>query len=708
MSYLFILCLYAAICRGQNTGGSIEGLVLDAATLQPLSGANVFIESPKIGNTTDMAGVFKIDSVPDGSQQVNVRLMGYDPAVQTVRVVENQSCRVIIKLHKAFLQMGQMVVTATRSEKNIQDVAVMTEVIASEEIRERGAENLAQVLKDCPGMTVEPNSSGGLVLRMNGLDGKHVLFLQDGVPVAGKMNSRVELNLMDVDQLDRIEIVKGPGSALYGSEAMAGVVNLITHSVADHWQASAGVRCGSYDLYSGHVSVSGTRFNVGVAAGLDYQQGGIDKNEVNIDVSEQKNQGGFIRLRWKDQTLGALAAGVDYKKNLLNSNDQDRLNRALDHETAVRRTGVHLQWEKTASERLTFKTRGYISDYFRTYSNVVHSSGFTSSIDTSRERLTGFRSDFFQQWGKKALVNLGYDYSHCSFFSVRVKDREVNRDHHGLFAQMEIKPVSSFVLTFGGRYDKITDLSGRFSPSVSAMWSLTSGLKFRTACGVGFRAPNFMDMYTDYRNPYVVVVGNPGLKAEQSQGFNAAVEYTWKDRLLIIIAASRNQFKNMIVDYVMIPGSRTSPSTLSYRNIAESVFTGFEWQGRFQASSRLSMTLNYNFTHLDVKEESGALNTAYPHTVSIHLTYGMLKNRLKLIFRNQFYSDRDIRPFDNSEVQDYQVVHLPAMHLSDLLLSYQPSNRLHIRAGVDNLLDYTNRDYGPWIGRRYFLGTEVN
>lgn len=702
-----VFLLYGTVSSAQNMTGSIAGAVTDAITQQPLLGANVFIESVKIGGTTDATGAFQFNAVPVGTYKLRVRIMGYDPAVQIVTVGENQSCHVVFKLHDAFLHMGQMVVTATRSEKILQDVPVATEVIVHDEMRERGAENVAQVLQERPGIVVEPNSSGGQVLRMNGLDAKHVLMLQDGVPIAGKLNSRVEMNLLDVDHLDRIEIVKGPGSALYGSEAMAGVINMISRGFTEQWQAQAGLRSGSFDLYSGHAGLSGSVSGVRVAAGMDYQQGGIDKNEVNINISEQKNNGGFVKLRWDNTTLGSLSAGLDYKKDILDSDDKDRLNRILDHETLVRRTGGHIKWDKTLTKRVAFKTMGYVSDYFRTYSSALRGAGVTSSIDTSKERLTGFRSDFFHQWGKKVLVDFGYDYSHCSFFSVRVKNREAKRDQQGVFGQVEMTPLSALTLAIGGRYDKITDLDGYFSPRFSAMWSLTPQLKLRSSWGQGFRAPNFIDMFTDYRNPYVIVLGNPDLKAEQSQGANAGMEYFWKDRLLMNIAVSWNRFKNMIVDYTMIPGSRTLPSTMSYRNIARSVFTGVEFQSRWQATAHMTVTLNYNYTHLDAEEQTNALNTVYPHTASLRLAYSMMKNRLKLILRDQFYSSRDIKPFDNMATQDYQIVHLGAVDLMDVTLFYQPSVQLAVRMGATNLRDYTNTDYGPWLGRRYFAGVEV-
>jgi outer membrane receptor for ferrienterochelin and colicins len=597
--------------------------------------------------------------------------------------------------------MDQMVVTATRSEKLLQDVPVVTEVVSRQEFQERGAENLAQALEDRPGIVVEPNSSGGKVLRMNGLDGKHVLILKDGVPVAGKLNSRVEMNLFDVDDVDRIEIVKGPGSALYGSEAMGGVINIISRGFSQSWQGRSSLRGGSYDLASGHADVSGSVAGLDLVAGLDQQQGGIDKNEININISEQTSKGAFGRLRRQSKGLGTWSAGIDYKNDVQNSDDKDRLNRAVDHETDVRRSDYNLNWDKTLTRRVAVKATGYISDYFRSYSSQTRVAGAVATIDTSKEKISGFRSDVFHQWGKNVLMDFGYDFSHDNFFSVRVKNREVSRDQHGLFGQMEAKPWQPLTLVVGGRYDRITDLDGHFSPRISAMWSAASALKFRAAWGGGFRAPNFVDMYIDYRNPYITVIGNPDLKPERSQGYMFGIEQLLSNRVLLNATVSQNRFRDMILDYTVKPG------TQSYQNVAKATFTGFEWQSRFFLTNYLTATLGYNYTHISDLEQKEAVNTIYPHSASLRVTCSLLKNRVQVSLRDQFYSSRDIVTFDPVQGM-YQTTGKSAYDMLDATIRYRLFSAIDVRAGVTNVRDYTDKEYGPWIGRRYFAGLDLS
>ncbi len=686
----------------------LKGVVRDAVSKRPLPGVNLYIPALGVGTVTGGDGTYQLAAVPAGEWKVTARLVGHDPVVRDQKVEAGETVQADFVLYESFFQMGQMVVTATRSEKLMQDVPVVTEVVSHVELRERGAEDLAQALEDRPGIVVEPNASGGKVLMMNGVDSKHLLILKDGVPIAGKLNSRLEMNLFDIDNVDRIEIVKGPGSALYGSEAMGGVINILSLGFSEKLQSRASLRGGSHDLVSGNFMLSGTLGRLGMAAGMDHQQGGIDKNEVNINISKMKNYGGYAKARYDNRLLGALQAGFDYKEDVQNSDDLDRRGQSVDHETTVRRTGLNLNWDKTITPQMAFKAIGYLSDYQRTYSSLNRAAGASASVDTSEETLTGFRSDLFYQHSEKMLFNLGYDYLQDDFFSVRIKNRQTTRHQQGVFAQMELKPWQPLTLVVGGRYDQITDLEGRFNPRVSALWSVTPVWKFRAAWGVGFRAPNFIDMYTDYRNPYVIVLGNPDLKPESSQGYNFGAEYFWNERVLLNATLYRNQFTDMIVDYTKIPGSRTTPSTMSYTNVAEAVFTGIELQSLIQVTSWLSATLNYNYTHVTSEGQSGLLDTVYPHTASLRLVYSALNNRLRITLRDKFYSARDIKPFDNIEAQDYTTVHLSAIDLMDVTAQYQIVSSLGIRAGVTNLRDFTNQDYGPWIGRRYTAGLEFS
>lgn len=698
---LLLLLFSLQILSAQSVTARIEGVVTESASGQPLLNVTVHIQGQTWGDVSKHDGGYVIESIKPGTWLVTARLLGYDPVTKKIQVQAGETLRVDFVMNEAFFQFDQMVITATRSEKLLQDVPVVTEVVSSQEFQERGAENLAQALEERPGIVVEPNSSGGKVLRMNGLDGKHVLILKDGVPVAGKLNSRTEMNLFDVDNVDRIEIVKGPSSALYGSEAMGGVINIISRGFSPTWQARSSLRGGSYDLYSGHADVAGSVAGIGLVAGLDRQTGGIDKNEVNINISEQESKGAFARLRRQDKTLGDWSAGFEYKNDIQNSDDKDRLGRAVDHETDVRRFDYNLNWDKTLTKRVAFKAKGYLSDYFRSYSSRTRTAGSVASIDTSKEKVTGFRSDVFHQWGRHVLMDFGYDFSHDNFFSVRVKNREVSRDQHGIFGQMEARPWQPLTVVLGGRYDRITDLDGRFSPRVSAMWSASPLLKLRAAWGGGFRAPNFVDMYIDYRNPYITVIGNPDLKPEKSQGYMVGAEYFWGHRVLINATVSQNRFEDMIVDYTVKPG------TQSYHNVDNATYTGFEWQSRFFLTSYVTATFGYNYTHIGDVEEKDAVNTIYPHSASLRLNCSLLKNRLKLSIRDQFFSRRDIVTFDPVQGR-YLSSSKSAYDLLDATVRYQLWSFLDVRAGVTNVRDYTDREYGPWIGKRYFAGVDLN
>ncbi len=685
---------FGTAVAAQQGNSSITGTIVDLASKKALGKANVVVVGTSYGTVSDEQGQFTIDGLPAGRYTIKVSLLGYEPIVQVVDLAAGQSSTLRFQLKESYFKMDQVVVTATRSEKLLENVPIVTEVVSNADIEDRGAENLAQALQDRPGVTIMEESSGGKTLRMNGIDGKYVLVLVDGVPLAGKFNNRTELNLLDADKVEHIEIVKGPSSALYGSEAMGGVVNIITKGFSDDLAINATTRAGSFDLYSGNVNVSGTSKGIGYQASIDHSQGGIDKSESTIDVTGMRTSSGSGKLRFKNAVLGQIQAGGDYKEDILDSESKNRQGQLLENQSKIKRYNTNLTWGKMYADKLSFKAIGYYSNYFRTYSSA-------GTIDSTIDNIVGVRSDILYAMKKNVHLAMGFDYSHDRYEADRVEDDKVLRNQVGVFAQAEIKPVDRFTFILGGRYDKITRIDGYFSPRLSGMVELTSDLKLRAAVGRGFRAASFTDMYADFIIPIpfspIRVIGNKDLKPETSTGFDFGLEYFWNSRILLNATLYQNKFKDMIIDYSV------EPRVLSYRNIEHATFTGIEWQSRVYLLNNLTTSLTYNYTHVDQNDENVEVTRISPHTATFWVQYGMFGNRVKLSFRDQFFSDREVKVFDPTSGRYLESFKTKkAFNLIDASLLLKINQLISLRLGGTNLTDHTDINYGPWIGRRLF------
>ncbi len=695
---------------------TIQGRVIDAATGEPLANTNITLPGTSLGAASDAAGKFVIENIPIDVYQVKASYIGYESSIRTVDLTKNRFPFLEFKLHDSFFLTEQVVVTATRTKKLMENVPVITEVITETEIKDLGAQNLAQALEDRPGISIEEGVAGGKSLRMGGVDGKYILVLIDGAPLAGKFNNRQQLDLINTSQVDHIEIVKGPGSALYGSEAMGGVINIVTRGFSDGFSLRAKAKAGSYDLYNGGVSLSSRYKALGYSLNMDFSRGGIDKNEVSINVTGTETGQIEGKLSYTGKNIGRLDGGVRYDSNEQNGEDP-----VFYTGTLAQRMDSYLNWHKEFSSKFEARVKGYGTNNERTYSETVRRSGHLARVDLTKESIIGLKTDATYHFCDYSRLNFGYDYSYDDFHSPRVLDGRNTRLQHGVFLQSESELLAK-KLTFilGGRYDDISGIGSHTSPRVSVMYAFTPMFKVRASWGGGFRAPSFTDMYIDYYNTFIgySVVGNPDLEPEKSTGGSLGLEYFWNYSVLTNITLYHNSFRDMILDYSKAPG------VLSYKNVDSAEFSNIELQSKFYLMKNLTATLSYNYTNAKNSSDIDALLNISPHQAALKLNWKAGKY-FRLSLRDNWYSERNVREFDRriGRYLDDKLITQSAYHLLDATLTWKLSRHLfadakvqnsmwndlfRLRFGVTNLADYTDSLYGPWIGRRFFISLDID
>ncbi len=685
--------LLSVILSGTGVAAVLTGQVVDRETDTPLANANIEILNRGLGAAADGSGSFRIDEIPDGQIRLRVTRVGYKPVVRTITIDGKKT--VLFQLEQSVFRTDRIVVTATRSNRLLENVPIQTELVTAQEIERRGAETLADALDDRPGVMIEANSSGGKVLRLNGFDSRHVLILKDGLPIAGRLNNRLEADLLDADQIQQVEILKGPASSLYGSEAMGGVINIITQGYSNVFQVDATARTGSDDLYSGSLSLRGQVKDVGYIFNADHRTGGVDKNESTIDVTDRQASRFSGRLQLPDSPLGQFSVGTTLKTDELDTESASMMGGLDLNTTEVRRIRSHVDWNRGFGA-VQARVRGYVSDYRRMYSNTPERWPHATSIDTTRERMSGFRSDVSLPVRPGLHLDFGYDYSHDVYRSDRVRGYEMSRDEHGFFLQSEIQPWQRLTVLLGGRYDTFSTIDNYFSPRVSALYTLASDLKLRGSWGGGFRAPSFLDMYIDYQNPYITVIGNPDLDPESSTGYSMGMDWTYGDRVQTTLNVSRSKVENLITDVVI------GRQMLSYDNVEEATFTSMEWQSRVYITRNLNFLLGYNYTDID-HSDSELVSSVTPHAATIRTNWAIWDHKLNLSVRQQLFSARDVNVFD-TQLGDYRLDRKKGYGLLDITLTAKLHRLLTARVGLTNALDFVDKEFGPWIGRRFFLG----
>jgi len=234
ISLLFLLISQYAF--GQNY---FEAIVKDDKSHEPLIGTNVFFDSLKIGGTTDSYGKVEITNIPDGTFTINFSYIGYRLLKLKISFpLENPTEIKIIYLEPIEIKSDEIFVTSTRTNGVIDDVPVRVEVLGHEEVREETAikpGNISKLLGETSGIQVQQTSAttGNVSFRIQGLQGKYTQLLKDGFPMYSGFSSG--LSLLQIPPLDllQVEVIKGSASALYGGDAIAGIVNLVSKEPSD-------------------------------------------------------------------------------------------------------------------------------------------------------------------------------------------------------------------------------------------------------------------------------------------------------------------------------------------------------------------------------------------------------------------------------------------------------------------------------------------
>ncbi len=228
---VLLLILTSALSNGQQkTDAMLFGDVKSVKSNEHIPFATIQVKGSSLGTLTDASGHFKLANLPVGMQTIIVRSVGFKTRELQVTMQKDKAIELFIDLEEDVMNLEQVVVTGTRTEHYIKDVPIRTEVITSEAISNKNASNLFQALEGTPGIRVENQCSycNFSMVRMQGLGAEHTQVLINGQPMYSGLAGVYGLQQLATVDISRIEVVKGAGSALYGSSAVAGAINIVT------------------------------------------------------------------------------------------------------------------------------------------------------------------------------------------------------------------------------------------------------------------------------------------------------------------------------------------------------------------------------------------------------------------------------------------------------------------------------------------------
>jgi len=652
-----LVMLLPVVIQAENLR-KIEGTVIDAKTENPLPVVNIIVKGTSLGAVSGYKGKYVINNVPHGEYKVTATMMGYRAVTKQVKVITGEVTHLNFRLWESPIELGGIVVTGTRTPRYIKDIPVRTEVITAQMLEEKAAPDLYEALEGVPGIRVEQQCSycNFSIVRMQGLESGHVQILIDGQPIYSGLASVYGLQQVPAGNIDRIEIVKGAGSALYGSSAIAGVINVITKKPTVEPSVEASVNVGSYGTNEYSLSASRRFDNMDAMVFAQKNTGNeIDENgngitdrvkTDNISIGARINSYNFLgddQLTFTGRTLNEQRQGGELEtwenpfaagtENIKTSRYETGINYRLGFQNGSK---IGLNVFYTLHKR-NATNDGFLGDYMDTHGDTVPSVDEMEPY-LADENLYVLDANYSQPVGRYRLLGgIQYSYNELNesgryvivdeddpdYGGTYTSESEKNAHDVGFYLQGEFPILREVLeLVIGGRYDihhSVDDFGGSgkvapkerikleynedaINPRVALIYRVSSQFALRTSVGTGFRVPYGFseDLHLCSGSPRV---NKPaGLKPEKSASVNLGTDYT-QDKFGVNISAFRTNLKDVIGFEDASSESEQMGYTYDWANLGKGYTQGAELGSRLLILDDFDVDINITYTDAQYEEQ---------------------------------------------------------------------------------------------------------
>lgn len=569
--FIFMLIIFSAT-ELYSHNKTIKGRVTTSnGKKEPVVGATVRISNSVLGAITNKDGYFAIKNVPDGTYEVVITSVGMKPINYKVVLehIDGDEFELDLEMFEDPIRTKNITVTATRSEKIYDDVPIKVSVISDKVFEATSSISLREGLNFQPGLRTEINcqNCGYSQIRMNGLEGMYSQVLIDGRAVFSALNSVYGLDQIPVNMIDRIEVVRGGGSALYGGSAIAGVVNVITKLPSEN-KFNVGITQNFIDGYSpeNSVSIAGSIINENQNLGLNIF------GTSNFRKEFDNNNDAFSDIaRLNVKTFGARGFYKMSFNNILNAEFH-----SIYHSTRGGNKFKSPAHQADIAEEISHNTLSGQLSYEQYLNKGLDKISLYASFQmTKRDSYYGTNQDpnaygitdnetiaSGLQYSKVINDILGYHiltagYEYTSDFvndlalgyNRNIKQKSEN---NSLYFQDDWTITDWLSLVLGARIDKNSFLENYIvSPRSNILFKLTDNLSLRTNISTGFRAPQSFDEDLHISvtgGERMIIVRDPNLKPEYSLSYGGALDYNFT--LLSIPFAMSVEYFNTKLDRV--------------------------------------------------------------------------------------------------------------------------------------------------------------
>lgn len=747
-----ILFLMLLICVHTAAQQKVKLEVLEKGTEQPIIAANViYADNEALRNPqyaiTNTSGQAELKLPSKGICYYKVTYIGYVPVTGKIGGTQDEK---VIYMKEDDLGINEVVVTGSRTARPIKMSPVTTQVLGGKALVDAGYSNLQQALQqETPGLNIQKVGFGNEI-SMQGLDARHVLFLMDGERMTGDMAGNLDYERFNLHAIDRVEIVKGASSTLYGSRAAGAVINLITKKTDKPLSIDAGIRYGQMNernykhpqpkdfLYMFEQNADRPNLQSWVSAGFK-----AGKFTSQTDVWYSESDAFYMYQAENDKKVYTKEANPFLPHDIIVVSN------------AVRPPmGIEGKEHITVSQKLYYNPNPnlsvlvYGSSFFMNTYDLIQDMTFSQARDwTAGTKVTyhvkdwfsvtgSLHADFYDRFKRHERIDKRQKDYESSIYQPRLTVTSNYFNGHSLILGMEhtsdeltsdrfsgnanhdlktraLKETEYFLQdewTINPRWMISVGIRTNFSkafgfmgmPKVAAKYSPDKHWSLRANYSMGYRSPSIKELFFNWDHLGMFMIrGNENMRPEKNNYFSLGAEYS-NDRLFVSGTAYGNYFRDKIEGVWRIYDMQYN---FEYTNLSQQRLLGLEVLARWSVLDCL--TLNGTYSFVDVSKNKGIqVNTTSPHAATASMDYKYMKKnyRLNAVFSASYMGgkkfdvqDRVFVKEENKSYDAYFRCDLPQYVHCNLSVSQTFGNKVKLTLGMDNLFNYVPKTLGSGI-----------
>lgn len=647
---------------------------------------------------------------------IEVNALGFEVAKKTFATYPNNPI-VTIYISKRFSALDEVVVTGLNKPVKQRDALSVYKIITKEQIAAQGAVTLDEVMKNQLNVRVANDNILGTSMRMQGQSGDKVKILIDGIPINGREGGSINLSQINMNNVDRIELIQGPMSVVYGTDAIGGIINIITKTEKKPFSINLGAQYETLGKTNADISISkqiAKRHHVTVGGGGNFFTGWNEIEQVKTYNDDTLLFARSFLFKPKEQYLGNGAyvytapsgfkaqIASDYMQeevtNKGNLNTWDPYNgaQATDEYYNTTRSMNRLSLNGKLGKKGTWQSQNGYMVYYRTRSSYIKDmvslerelSTLAGAQDTSTFKDVFARASYSNSIGKLDYI-VGYDINLQHAYSLKINGGKKNIQDYAAYLKLSYQLIKDKLVAQGGvRGSYNTHYNPPAVPNINLLYTPTKKLQLRASYTQGYRAPSLKEMYLSFIDLNHYIIGNENLQAESSKHAQVSASYqVYEDKtdyLQFVLTGYYNDVSNGITLAPLDPDNPTSIK-YTYANLSnqKNTIISLTTDGKYSnVYYQLGVSRNFtfaspnNYASFSASEATATLQYDWKQPgVNFNVAY-------KLSGKQPFLQSNIDGTASYNGTQN-------AFHLCDVSVSRKFFDRkLQVLAGVKNVFDF--------------------